>query len=144
MRLLAFATALVLVAAPLAAQQHAQVKIAHATPDQVQAALGAVLAGQKFELREHNAKHAIYSASAGNRMETGGPRLTLRYELEFRTKPDKDSIAVWLQKETLVGESRAGQERRQERDPKDNFDTFQTVLNSVKARMENPADSAGS
>jgi hypothetical protein len=76
-------------------------------------------------------------------METDGTQLTLRYELEFRMKPEKDSISVWLQKETLVGESRDGQERRQERDPKDNFDTFQGVLNSVKTRLEQPADSSG-
>jgi hypothetical protein len=143
MRTLALTTVMALLAAPLAAQQRAQVGVAHATPEQVQAALGAVLAGQKFELREHNEKHAIFSANAGNRMETDGTQLTLRYELEFRMKPEKDSISVWLQKETLVGESRDGQERRQERDPKDNFDTFQGVLNSVKTRLEQPADSAG-
>jgi hypothetical protein len=143
MRILALTTALALVAAPLAAQQRAQVKIAHSTPEQVQAALGAELTNQKFELREHNDKHAIFSASAGNRMETDGTQLTLRYELEFRMKPEKDSISVWLQKETLIGESRDGQERRQERDPKDNFNTFQGVLNNVKARLEQPADSSG-
>ena len=143
MRILALTTALALVAAPLAAQQRAQVKIAHCTPEQVQAALGAELTNQKFELREHNDKHAIFSASAGNRMETDGTQLTLRYELEFRMKPEKDSISVWLQKETLIGESRDGQERRQERDPKDNFNTFQGVLNNVKARLEQPADSSG-
>ncbi|HET7602711.1 MAG TPA: hypothetical protein VFK36_06805 [Gemmatimonadales bacterium] len=143
MRTLALTTALALVAAPLAAQQRAQVKIAHATPEQAQAAIGEELAGQHFELREHNEKHAIFSASAGNRMETDGTQLTLRYELEFRMKPEKDSLSVWLQKETLVGETRDGQERRQERDPKDNRSTFQGVLNSVKARIEQPADSSG-
>lgn len=144
MRSLALTTALALLAAPLAAQQRAQVRIAHATPEQAQTALGAELAGQHFELREHNEKHAIFSANAGNRMETDGTQLQLRYELEFRMKPEKDSLSLWLQKETLVGESRDGQERRQERDPKDNFNTFQNVLNSVKARLESPADSAGS
>jgi hypothetical protein len=143
MRPLALTTALALVAAPLAAQQRAQVKIAHATPEQAQTAIGEELAGQHFELREHNDKHAIFSASAGNRMETDGTQLTLRYELEFRMKPEKDSLSVWLQKETLVGETRDGQERRQERDPKDNLNTFQGVLSSVKARMEAPADSTG-
>ena len=143
MRTLALTTALALVATPLAAQQRAQVKIAHATPEQVQAAIGEELAGQHFELGEHNDKHAVFSANAGNRMETDGTQLTLRYELEFRMKPEKDSLSVWLQKETLVGETRDGQERRQERDPKDNRSTFQGVLNSVKARIEQPADSSG-
>jgi DNA-binding protein H-NS len=94
-------------------------------------------------LGEHNDKHAVFSANAGNRMETDGTQLTLRYELEFRMKPDKDTLSVWLQKESLVGETRDGQERRQERDPKNNLNTFQNVLNSVKARLEQPADSSG-
>ncbi len=139
MRPLLLAAALVVVAAPLHAQERARVTVAHATPEQVRAALGTELAGQKFELREHNEKHLIFSANAGNRMETDGTQLTLRYELEFRMKPEKDSISVWLQKETLVGESRDGQERRQERDPESNFVTFQGVLNNVKARLEQPA-----
>jgi hypothetical protein len=143
MRPLALIATLTLAAAPLAAQQRAQVKIAHATSDQVQAAHGAELAGQKFALGEHNEKHAVFSADVGNRMETDGTQLKLRYELEFRMKPDKDSLALWLQRETLVGETRDGEERRQDRDPKDNLGTFQNVLNNVKARLEAPADSTG-
>jgi hypothetical protein len=135
--------ALAIFAAPLAAQEHAKVTIAHATPEQAQAALSTELAAQKFELGEHNAKRAVYSADNGSTMLTDGTQLKLRYELEFRMKPANDSLSLWLFKETLVGESRDGQERRQERDPTNNFGTFQGVLNSVKAKLESPADTSG-
>ena len=144
MRPLLLTAALAVLAAPLPAQDRAQVTIAHATPEQVRAALSTELAGQKFELGEHNDKHAVFAADAGSSMQTDGTQLKLHYELEFRMKPGKDSLSVWLFKESLVGESRDGQERRQERDPKNNFVTFQGVLDKVKARVEQPADTSGS
>ena len=118
--------------------------IAHATPEQVRAALSTELAGQKFELGEHNAKHAVFAADAGSTALTDGTQLKLHYEIEFRMKPASDSLSVWLFKESLVGESRDGQERREERDPKNNFVTFQGILDKIKASLEQPADTSGS
>lgn len=131
-------------ASPAAAQDRAQVTIAHTTPDSVRSALTAELAGQHFEPREHNAKHAVYSADKGSQMLRDGTELKVRYELEFEMKPTHDSLRVWLARETLVGETKVGMDRRVEQDPQKNLTSFQGILDNVKKRIESPpADSSG-
>ena len=132
---------LALVAAPLVAQERATVTIARATPDQVQQALTAELAPQKFEAANHNNKHALFVVDQGRQMRPDGTELKVHYELDSRWKPAGDSLRVWLQTESMVGVSRDGNEIRAERDPKANLSSFQTILDKVKASLEQPSDS---
>jgi hypothetical protein len=141
MRPLLLATVLLLAAAPLAAQERATVTIARATPDRVQQALATELAAQKFEAANHNNKHALYVVDQGRQMRPDGTELKVHYELDFRWKPAGDSLRVWLQSESMVGVSRDGNELRTERDPKANLSSFQTILDKVKASLEQSADS---
>ena len=141
-------TALMLstLALPLRTQEpQPSVIIAQATPKAIGEALRDALKAQNFKLWSNGKKRIVLVQPRGNIAQSTGEIIRVRLEVGFTVEEVPEGHRVTVADETLIGERSIGMEQRRPQDLERNRQSYQNLLNQVKAALEPcpAADSAG-
>ena len=121
------------------------VVIAQATPKAIGEALRDALKAQNFKLWSNGKKRIVLVQPRGDIAQSTGEIIRVRLEVGFTVEEVPEGHRVTLADETLIGERSIGMEQRRPQDLERNRQSYQNLLNQLKAALEpHPAaDSAG-
>ena len=131
---------------PLRAQEpQPSVIIAQATPKAIGEALRDALKAQNFKLWSNGKKRIVLVQPRGNIAQATGEIIRVRLEVGFTVEEVPGGHRVTVADETLIGERSVGMEQRRPQDLERNRQSYQNLLNQVKAALEprTAVDSAG-
>ena len=137
-------TALMLgsLALPLPAQEpRPSVVIAQVTPKAIGEAMRNALKSQNFKLWSAGKKRIVLVQPRGNVAQTTGEVIQVRLEVGFTVEEVPEGHRVTLADETLIGERSIGTEQRRPQDLERNRQSYQNLLDQVKAALETGAAS---
>jgi flavin-binding protein dodecin len=128
---------LALVPSILAGQEsRPSVIIAGTTPKAIGEAMRDALAEQKFKLGSAGKKRIVLVQPRGNVAQSTGEIMRVRLEVGFGIEALAEGLRVTLADETLIAERGVGTEQRRPQDLDRNRQSYQNLLDQVKAVLE--------
>jgi len=122
---------------PLRAQEpQPSVIIAHTTPKAIGEAMRDALKAQNFKLWSNGKKRIVLVQPRGNIAQATGEIIRVRLEVGFTVEEVPEGHRVTVADETLIGERSIGMEQRRPQDLERNRQSYQNLLNQVKATLE--------